>query len=143
MVFPEGWVVEKKNTATLMMKPVDKYMPRPYDDEEFGVFLFPSGSEHKRVCSWTPSLYCWNQKYRHIKIQKKGANTCTDCHVLTNKFRMRRIRSEDEKSGSEIEDDELNESANDLEAEIENGLTRSDLETVIEAHNKIGSMHQF
>eukprot|EP00957_Ditylum_brightwellii_P077824 5914697-Ditylum_brightwellii.AAC.1 len=46
---------------------------------------------------------------------------------------MRRIRSEDENSDSESEDDGLNESVNDLEATIENELTRSDIETVIEA----------
>eukprot|EP00957_Ditylum_brightwellii_P091375 6957147-Ditylum_brightwellii.AAC.1 len=118
--FQRRWIVEKKNTVILVMMPVDEYMLKPYNDEEFGIFLFPTGSEHKR---------------------KKGADTCTDCLVLTKKFRMNRIKSEDKNSDSEIGDDDLNESANDLEAEIENELARSDLETAIEAYTAIGPKH--
>eukprot|EP00957_Ditylum_brightwellii_P065872 4995684-Ditylum_brightwellii.AAC.1 len=50
---------------------------------------------------------------------------------------IRRNRSRDENSDSWSGDDDLNKLANDLEAEIENKSTRSD----IEAYNKIGLKH--
>ena len=137
--FGRGWIVEKKNSATSVMMKLSEYTPRPHDDVDdddiYGVSLWPTGSEGQRICTWPTFHSFWKNHFGYIKIRKRGADTCTDCLVLTNEFRMRRARiengraiaeaegddgeEEDSESGSgSDENDDANE-VNPIEAEIE------------------------
>ena len=92
--YERGWIIDKKNTATSVMKLVLEFKERPYDeDDEDGIALFLVGSERRKVCTWATFLNFWNQRFGYIKIRKKGADTCTDCLILTNEFRMRLKRA--------------------------------------------------
>ena len=86
--FSRGWKPIKKSSAKTQYCPTKDYERRPYDDaEEFS--LWPTGSIYENVITWPSFLSYWNKNFAHLKIRKKGADTCTDCQVLCNEFRMR------------------------------------------------------
>ena len=61
---------------------VQEFLPRPNDDDA-EVPLWPSGSERKEVCSWSPFWRYWCKKFPNIKMRKRGADTCTECLQAT------------------------------------------------------------
>ncbi len=79
------WIVEKLSSAKMIYKPVRDFTCWPHDDDD-EVPLWPQGSEYLKVVTWPMFLFYWNRNFPFIKIQKKGADTCTDCQILCNKF---------------------------------------------------------
>ena len=76
----------------------------------------------KRIVHWTTFLYFWKSNYAHIKIRNKGADTCTDCLVYFNAFRMidnNRNNRQDNDNDSDDDDDDDDHDHDDNE---ENGL---------------------
>ena len=82
--YDRGWMVEYKSQARSMYESRDKFRSRVHDDKVEAP-LWPTGSEGKPILSWQVFLHYWNTKFPYIKIWKRGADTCTDCLVLTNK----------------------------------------------------------
>ena len=78
----------KTSSAMTQYSPTKDFERRPHDDEE-ELPLWPTGSIYERVVTWPFFLSYWNKKFGHLKIRKKGADTCTDCQILCNEFRMR------------------------------------------------------
>ena len=85
--FSRGWKPVKKSSARTTYTATKDYERRPNDDDA-DVPLWPTGSVHERVVTWPSFLTYWNKNFAHLKIRKKGADTCTDCQVLCNEFRM-------------------------------------------------------
>ena len=87
----------KNRACSAHVKTTDHALCPNNDDED--VPLWPSGTEVKMICSWVVFLRYWRDKFPHLTIRKKGANTCTDCLILTNEFRTRsgRAKARDER----------------------------------------------
>lgn len=131
--YSQGWKVQKKSSALTTYTPVSAFERRPHDGDEF-IPLWPQGSEYLRVISWPTFLSYWKCKFPFIKLRKKGADTCTDCLLLCNEFRMRQARGDrrraalqgnDEEEGTDTESEEEEEDGEDCNDE-------GDLERVIE-----------
>ena len=99
--------MEKKSTAKTIYKPVEQYERRPFDDvdDNNSVPLWPQGSQYMKVVTWPTFLSYWTRKFPHIKVRKKGADTCTDCQILSQEFRMRQTRQQ-QMIDQQMEDDE-------------------------------------
>ena len=82
----DGWWQKKSKTT---YKPCVKFIQRPFDDDS-DVPIWPTGSESQKIFSWPSFLTYWKKNYPHINVRKKGADTCTDCLVLTNEFRFQK-----------------------------------------------------
>ena len=79
-------MVEKFSPGQGIYKKVEEFTKRT-NDNDTEVPLWPLGSECKKVIAWPTFHIFWNKNYPSIKICKKGADTCTDCHTLLNEFR--------------------------------------------------------
>ena len=130
--YSRGWKVQKKSSALTIYTPVSAFERRPHDDDEF-IPLWPQGSEYLRVVSWPTFLSYWKRKFPFIKLRKKGADTCTDCLLLCNEFRMRQARGDRRRAA--LQGNEEEEGTDTESEEEENGEDRDDegtLEQVIE-----------
>ena len=115
-----GWKIEKKSHALTIYRNTKDYTKRSYEEaDEDGVSLWPPGTEYKDVVSWPCFLSYWNRKFKCIKVRKKGADTCTDCLILRNEFRMSNNRrggarpANDNRGGDHGEDEISSSSSND------------------------------
>ena len=140
-----GWRVTKKN-RTLTWYDALADFPQRENDDASEVPLWPTGSESKTIVHWTTFLYFWKANFSHIKIRNKGADTCTDCLVLTNEFRFTRARSRN--VPNEDDDDEDNEDDDDdndnNEGEGENNLAEviQDVQTILAKAKKHVKQYQ-
>ena len=91
--YSRGWIVEKASSAKTTYKSLADFTPRPHDDDE-DIPFWPEGSESLKPISWPTFLRYWKRNFPHIKIRKKGADTCTDCQILCNEFRTRQARAD-------------------------------------------------
>lgn len=82
-----GWKVSKKNRALTIYDNVKDFPMREHDDD-CEVPLWPTGSEAKKIVTWCTFLNYWKANFPFIKVRKRGADTCTDCLVLANEFRI-------------------------------------------------------
>ena len=108
-VYSRGWIPKKKNRTLSMYTTVEEFDPRPHDDDQ-EIPLWPQGSERKRICCWTTFHTFWENNYSHIKIRKRGADTCTDCLIFLNSMKAVRV-NESSESSSEEDNEELVEGA--------------------------------
>jgi len=143
--FLRGWKIEKKSAAKTIYRAVKEYTKRPYeDDDEDGISLWPQGSVYRDLVSWPCFLSYWKKNFKQIKVRKKGADTCTDCLILRNEFRMCNRRrgatasvdnTRDEEGGidqdSSSSDDADDDENGDLEADI---VTMEDTLAKAKAH---------
>ena len=100
-----GWKVFKVSRTLTLYDKVQNFSLHENDDAS-AVPLWPSGSTPERVVTWPTFLDFWKENFPHIKLRKKGADTCTDCLVLVNEFRMRlgaSARNENEDDSSQEE----------------------------------------
>ena len=81
----QGWRATKSKRATMQYHPTNLFEKRPHDDDA-EVPLWPSGTEPKPICAWASFLQLWKDEYPTIKVRPRGADTCTDCLKLLNKF---------------------------------------------------------
>ena len=89
MLLSNGMDGGKKSKAKTTYEPCVKFIQRPFDDGS-DVPLWPTGSESQKILIWPSFLTYWKQKYSHIKVRKKDADTCTDCMILTNELRIQK-----------------------------------------------------
>ena len=111
-----GWKLKKTSRAKTIY---GNHVHREHDDDS-EVPLWPTGSEVKDIASWPHFLTYWKTKFPNIKIRKKGADTCTDCLIMTNEFRMARRNRQviDREPQDEDGEDDPDEVADELEREI-------------------------
>jgi hypothetical protein len=152
--YSRGWNLVKKSSAKTTYAPVKEYEGRPNDDDA-EVPLWPTGSVQDPVVTWPTFLNYWKKNFGHLKIRKKGADTCTDCQILCQEFRMssavarRRVRRrlqqearvnagllENEGDRTESEDEDEIEDEIPPEAEIEAQIERMD-EAVTKAREHV------
>ena len=94
------------------------------------------GSEYEEgVVTWPCFLRYWNKNFSHITISKNKSaeDTCTDCYVLCNEFRMRpgfwkrqEFEERDDDVGTEIEDEDDKNLNHLCEQEIKAEIERTD-----------------
>ena len=116
--YSRGWKPTKLSAAKTIYRPTAEYERRPHDDDS-EVPLWPTGSEYQPVVTWPSFLAYWKTNFSHLKIRKKGADTCTDCQVLCNEFRMRssvakRRRLQRDQEQGRAEGDELSDDDEDV-----------------------------
>ena len=135
--YSRGWKVSMKCSARTVYNPLKDYQMREYDDNSDGLALWPAGTEYMRVVSWSCFLKYWTSKFSMLKVRKKGADTCTDCQVLCNEFRMRETRTKRmeqrmEEANAAGNNGTDTESSDGDESECSDSVGEDDLETEIE-----------
>ena len=88
-LFESGYNVKMKNKSTGVLD-----NPEPRDDELWEGETLP-------IVSWTQFFQRWKDNFGHIKIRKKGADTCTDCTMFANHLDPEDSR--DDRSQEELE----------------------------------------
>ena len=124
--FSRGWKITKRSTAKTIYKSSKDYMPREIEaEDEDGISLWPPGSTYGKVVSWPKFLKYWRTEYPKVMIRKKGADTCTDCLILRNEFRLfaarRKRKAAEDDARDEDEDGDSNSDMDISDGESERG----------------------
>ena len=84
-----GWKVVMDSRSEGSYVNTKNYLKRPHDDSN-EVPLWPTGSNSLEVCSWPKFNNYWKQNFPHLRLRKRGADTCTDCLKFVNNLALAR-----------------------------------------------------
>ena len=78
-----------------------------------------------KICSWPVFHSFWKHNYSHIRIRKRGADTCTDCLIYLNTFARQKDESADKGSDDSDSDTDAGERMNAVIENAEDSLQKA------------------
>ena len=129
--YSRGYFVKKKSSAKSSYVPIAEYPKRDFNEIDW-----PAGSEYKRIVCWRTFWQYWKDFFPHLKIRTKGADTCTDCLILTNSYKNSKNQSTPS-SDLETENEENDEENNTEGIPVRAEVTESQAETVLKMNEHV------